>query len=118
MNNMKMKKAIWLAITCFLYLPVNAQIVNVETLRFMADSNGFTGQAQASYSYKEDKVTYMNLNGGLHLAYKYNQHNFLNISSLGYSKMDSNEIDNNFFEHFRYNYTFFPEFIGEPNMMR
>lgn len=92
---------------------LKAQIVNIETLRFMSDSNGFVGQIQASYNYKEDKVININTAGGVHLGYKYNKHFLLNITSFGYNKVDQNEIANNFFEHFRYNYSITSSYIAE-----
>ena len=90
-----------------------AQIVNIETLRFMSDSNGIVGQIQGSYNYKVDKVININTSAGLHLGYKYNKHFFLNITSFGYNKIDENEVSNNFFEHFRYDYSIASSYIFE-----
>lgn len=111
-----MERIIKKLLICVLFclgLPLTAQIVNIETLRFMLDSNGWVGQIQASLNYKEDKFTNFSSSTGLHLAYKHNKHNFLTISSFGYMKVDENELANNLFGHLRYNYDLSSTFIIE-----
>ncbi len=92
---------------------VYGQIVNIETLRFMSDSNGFFGQLTSEVEYKKDKVQKLNLGGGVHAALRLNRHNVLTNTTLEYEKVDDMENENNFFLHARYNYSITRKWITE-----
>ncbi|MFP4059930.1 MAG: DUF481 domain-containing protein [Bacteroidales bacterium] len=106
---------IMLCIGCFVLFPCTgkAQIVNVETLRFLQDTNGLVGQLQGSIRQKVDEIMTISASGGVHVAYKYNKHSALANFSTEYGKVDEAEIANNLFIHMRYNYSFTPVLIGE-----
>ena len=90
-----------------------AQIVKVETMRFLLDTNGLVGQVQGSIRQKTDEIETVSASAGIHLAYKYNKHNVLANFAMEYGKVDETEIANSLFTHLRYNYYFNSYFIGE-----
>jgi hypothetical protein len=108
------KKSPWFSIFfVFMAIQTEAQIVNIESLRFLSDSNGWFGQLTAESEYKQDKVEHLKVGAGLHAAWKMNQHNILLNTTIEYEKVDATENENNFFLHLRYNYAFTDRWIGE-----
>lgn len=101
----------------FIYLlasyTLKGQIVNIESLRFLSDSNGFYGQLTAETEYKKNKIMQIKVEGGAHLAYKQGRHSILNSTTFEYSKIEKAENEKNFFFHIRYNYGFSERWIGE-----
>lgn len=92
----------------FLLLPgLNAQIVNIEALRMRTNNQVFKMLGDASFSYNnndgESNYT-ISSSLGATLKSKNTNHIFFLLGNYSLSRYESQDLQNSWFTHFRYNY--------------
>lgn len=91
----------------------SSQILNVESLRKVTDTSGFTGSASVDFSLKRDKNEYHELSSNIHVQYKMRKHLVLWKNDLNLKSIEGNKFQNSGASHIRYNYRFHPAIAWE-----
>ncbi len=97
-----------LVFTFFLSINANAQILNVESLRKVTDTSGFTGLASVNFALRRTTNDFLTLSSNVHLQYKKNKHLALLKNNILFQKLEGESFENGGISHIRYNYRYFP----------
>lgn len=92
--------------TAFLLCSVSlmAQVINIETKRFLNDTNGFVGRSDLNFNINQNVQQVMSFGINVHAQYQYNKHRILGISDLAIIKGANQDFLNNGYQHLRYSY--------------
>lgn len=90
-----------------------AQILNVEALRKVTDTSGFSGAASLDFSLKRNVNEFVTIGTDVHLQYKMDKHLALFKNDLDFQKIEGEDFDNSFISHLRYNYRFHEKIAWE-----
>jgi hypothetical protein len=85
-------------------LLVNSQVINIESKRFLNDTNGFVGRADLNFNVTQNVQQVMTLGFNIHMQYQYNKHRLLAISDFAFIKAGPTDFVNNGYQHLRYGY--------------
>jgi hypothetical protein len=97
----------------FILQNLNAQIINVETLRMKTDTLGWAGVAELSFSIKKNVNEQLDLNNHIHVQYKFPRHIILFMNKVSFSRVDDADFSNETMQHLRYNYKYNKKFTQE-----
>lgn len=101
-------------ITIFLFpILTFSQIINVESLRKVTDTSGWTGNTSLGFSLTKNTNTLIRLNNNIHVQYKMNKHLALFVNNLGFERAGEQSFVNNGSQHLRYNYKVFDDITLE-----
>lgn len=92
---------------------LNAQIVNVESLRLKTDTLGWAGSAHLSINLKKSVNEQFKIKSGIHVQYKFPKHLILFVNNIGFERIDDADFTNDAMQHLRYNYKFNKTITGE-----
>lgn len=81
-----------------------AQILNVESLRRVTDTSGWSGNMGVQFSLKRNVNDFITLSSDLLIQYKMNKHLVLLKNDLAFQKIEGEDFDNSLVSHLRYNY--------------
>lgn len=90
-----------------------SQILNVESLRKVTDTTGFSGSIGADFSLKRDANKFIELGSDALIQYKMHKHLVLWKNELNFKNVDGNRFQNSGVSHLRYNYRFQPQIAIE-----
>lgn len=98
-----------------LFFPIFSfsQIINVESLRKVTDTSGWTGNTSLNFSLTKNTNTLIRLNNNIHLQYKMNKHLVLFVNNLVFERAGGQSFVNQGSQHFRYNYKILDYFVWE-----
>jgi hypothetical protein len=85
-------------------LLVSAQVINIESKRFLNDTNGFVGRADLNFNITQNTQQVTTLGFNIHMQYQHNRHRVLAISDFGFIKAGPTDFVNNGYQHLRYGY--------------
>lgn len=91
----------------------NAQILNVESLRKVTDTTGWSGSAGIDFAFKRNVNDFVSINNDIHIQYKMKKHLILLKNDLEFQKIEGDHFTNSGILHLRYNYKFRPRFTWE-----
>jgi len=97
----------------FFASPVTSQILNVESLRKVTDTTGFSGSIGFDLSFKRDLNKYLELSSDALVQYKMNRHLILWKNDINFKNIEGNKFQNSGVTHLRYNYRFHPRVAME-----
>src|SRR3989344_5207740 len=97
-------KKITLAVCLFICYRANAQIVNVESKRFLNDTNGWVGKVDFNFALTQNTQQMVAAGNNAHIQYQHNRHRFLILNDVNFVKAGTTDFVNAGFQHFRYNY--------------
>ncbi len=97
----------------FILQNLNAQIINVETLRMKTDTLGWAGVAKLSFSMKKNVNEQLDLKNHIHVQYKFPRHIILFVNKVSFSRADDSDFSNEAMQHLRYNYKYNKKFTQE-----
>lgn len=83
---------------------LQGQVVNIESLRSFADSNGFHGIENLNIDYRRNTRELLTLTNNLSLKYQKQRHVLLFLNTLDIQMANSVVLEQTSFLHFRYNY--------------
>lgn len=92
---------------------VQSQILNVESLRKVTDTSGFSGSASLDFSIKRDVNDYLGFSNSIHVQYKMKKHLVLLKNDIELKNIEGNKFENAGITHLRYNYRFRPRIAWE-----
>lgn len=98
-----MRKQVLITLLFFPILTFS-QIINVESLRKVTDTSGWTGNTSLSFSLTKNTNTIVSLKNNIHVQYKMNKHLALFVNNLGFERSGEQSFVNNGSQHLRYNY--------------
>jgi len=100
-----MKPFIFVVFLCF-SIVLNAQILNVESLRKVTDTSGFSGSTTLDFALKRTTNDFFTLSSKIHFQYKMNKHLALFKNDVKLQKIEGESFENGGITHLRYNYRF------------
>ena len=92
-----------LIVLCF-SLSSSAQVLNVESLRRVTDTSGFSGTASLRFSLKRNTRDFFTIASNIHLQYKMNPHLILFKTDAAFEQIEGQQLENSLITHIRYNY--------------
>lgn len=96
-----------LTVLFFLVTPfIHSQILNVESLRKVTDTSGWSGAMNLNLELKRNTNDFVNLGSNIHIQYKMNKHLILFKNDVSFEKIEDENFDNSLVSHLRYNYRF------------
>lgn len=96
-----------------LSIPATAQILNVESLRKVTDTSGFSGSVGLDFSLKRDVNQFFEFSSDALIQYKMHQHLVLWKNDVNFKNIEGNRFQNSGITHLRYNYRFHPQIAME-----
>lgn len=83
---------------------MNAQVINIESKRFMNDTNGWIGNADFNFNVFNNTQQVLQFSNTLRLQYQKNKSRFILLNDLNLIKAGNTDFANAGYQHFRYNY--------------
>jgi len=101
-----MLKWIFSGCLCLLLITssLKAQVINIESKRFLNDTNGWVGNADASFNIAQNVSQVLTLATTARLQYAHNRHRWMFLQDLGFVKAGTTNYVNTGFQHLRYSY--------------
>lgn len=106
-------RKLFLITTILFPIVVFSQIINVESLRKVTDTSGWTGNTSLNFSLTKNTNTLIRLNNIIHVQYKMNNHLVLFINNLGFERAGGQSFVNNGSQHLRYNHKITENIVWE-----
>ena len=97
-------RKLFLLLLYFIFYSAQGQVVNIESLRSFADSNGFHGVENLNIDYRRNTRDLLTLTNNLSLKYQNKRHILLLLNTLDVQLANSVVLEQTSFIHFRYNY--------------
>lgn len=100
----------------FLFLApqvVFSQILNVESLRKVTDTSGWSGAASVNFSLKRNVNDFIVLGSNVHVQYKMGRHLTLFKGDIAFQKIEGEDFDNSMVTHLRHNYKVWDRVVWE-----
>lgn len=91
-------------IILFFHFAASAQVINIESKRFLQDTNGFIGKADLNFNINQNISQVMSLGINIHSQYVRNRNRILAIGDLAFIKAGTQDFVNSGYQHLRYNY--------------
>lgn len=107
-----MRKLFFITLLFFPILTFS-QIINVESLRKVTDTSGWTGNTSLDFSLTKNTQTLIRLNNKIHVQYKMKRHLALFVNDLGFERSGEQSFVNQGSQHLRYNYKMFENITWE-----
>lgn len=92
---------------------VLSQILNVESLRRVTDTSGWSGAASVNLTLKKNANEFVILGSDIHVQYKMNRHLILLKNDVAFQKIEGENFDNSLVSHLRYNYKVWDRIVWE-----
>ncbi|MBK7665895.1 MAG: DUF481 domain-containing protein [Sphingobacteriaceae bacterium] len=86
------------------FCKAGAQVINIESKRFLNDTNGFVGNINGNFSAVQNTQQILSMGINIHAQYQKNRHRFLMISDLSVINAANTDFVNSGYQHFRYNF--------------
>ncbi len=94
-------------------LTLSAQILNVESLRKVTDTSGWSGNAGFNFSLKRNVNDFLTFGSSIHIQYKTPVQMVLFKNDISFEKISGESFDNVMVSHIRYNYNLLPRITWE-----
>ncbi len=107
-----MKKYILIAFVLFPFV-LQSQIINVENIRRVTDTTGWSGYTRLFVNLVKNRNTIFGISNRTRIQYKTKEHLWLLLNDLDFRKANENKLVSRNAQHFRYNYRFHPKFAFE-----
>lgn len=103
---LKMKPFYCLILLFLIQVKITSQVINIESKRFLKDTNGLIGKADLNFNINQNIKQVMYLGINIHSQYVHNQHRIMAIGDLAFINAGTKDFVNSGYQHFRYNYKF------------
>ncbi|MEW7278849.1 DUF481 domain-containing protein [Aquimarina sp. 2201CG1-2-11] len=108
-----MKKIIFILLLALVDYNVNAQIVNVESIRKVSDTSRWSGYANLSFDLTKNKNRIFNFKNKVHIQYLYEKNLVLVVNDINFKESNNSKLVSKGTQHIRYNYRFSNRFALE-----
>lgn len=99
-----LKNALFIFFLSLLPCALVSQIINIETKRFLKDTNGFVGTTSGYFNLNQNVEQVMSFGVNQHVQYKRDKHRVLSISDWTFINAGHTDFVNAGYQHLRYNY--------------
>ena len=99
-----MRFIFYIFIALFFQFKITAQVINIESKRFLKDTNGFIGKTDVNFNINQNTSQVISLGITIHSQYVHNRQRVLAIGDLAFIKAGKKDFVNSGYQHFRYNY--------------
>jgi len=106
-------KSIFTLLFLLLSFTSSAQILNVESLRKVTDTSGFSGAASLNFAIKRNVNDFLTISTNAHVQYKMNKHLVLFKNDFNLQIIEGENFENSGIQHLRYNYKILPRIVWE-----
>jgi hypothetical protein len=103
----------FLLLALLLPISTSAQILNVESLRKVTDTSGWSGNAGFIFSLKRNVNDFIIFGSSVHIQYKTPKQLILFKNDISFEKISGESFDNVMVSHLRYNYNILPRITWE-----
>ncbi len=90
-----------------------AQILNVESLRKVTDTTGWSGSITLDFTFARNQNDFFIVSNDIHVQFKTQKSLFLFKNQLNFIKIENNDFSNSGIQHLRYNYKIKPRITWE-----
>ena len=97
-------KSCFLILLLLVFTSLSAQVVNIESQRYVTDTIGWAGEYNLGFTFGKQKDKYFAFFNSAHVQYKNKKNLYLILGNLDILKSGKNKVINSGFFHFRYNY--------------
>lgn len=97
----------------FLPIVASAQILNVESLRHVTDTSGWSGNAGFNFALKRNVNDFIEFGSSVHIQYKTPEQLVLFKNDIAFQKISGESFDNVMVSHVRYNHKILPRVVWE-----
>lgn len=87
-------------------MSVNAQVINIESLRNPSDTARFVGKATLDIELTQNVNRELNISNAIALQYSHKKNTFLFINQIEFKNANGENLTNKSVQHLRYNYRF------------
>jgi putative salt-induced outer membrane protein YdiY len=85
---------------------VESQILNVESLRKVTDTSGWSGSASVNFALRRSTNDFFTIYSNIHVQYKMKKNLILFKNQIYFQKIEGENFTNSGVSHIRYNYRF------------
>lgn len=93
-----------LLVFLLMHVFAKAQVINIESKRFLNDTNGWVGKIDFNFLLAQNTQQLVQVGNNVHVQYQYNKHRFLILNDVNFIKAGNTDFVNAGYQHFRYNY--------------
>lgn len=108
-----MRKSVCLFLFVLFTLQLRSQVINIESKRFLNDTNGWVGKIDFNFLLTQNTQQIVQIGNNVHVQYQMNKHRFLILNDLNFIKAGATDFVNAGYQHFRYNYKIKPRITWE-----
>lgn len=92
---------------------VHSQVINIESKRFLNDTNGLVGRVDLQLNINQNVQQVLQSGINVHAQYRRDKTRLLLISDLAFIKAGAQDFVNAGYQHIRYNYKIWPKVTWE-----
>ena len=94
-----------IAVVCLISAnSIRAQVINIESKRFMNDTNGWVGNTDFNFNVFQNTQQVLQFSNTIRIQYQKNRSRFIFLNDLNFIKAGNTDFANAGYQHFRYNY--------------
>jgi putative salt-induced outer membrane protein YdiY len=97
---------LYLALFLLIGLTAESQILNVESLRKVTDTSGWSGSAGVNFTLRRNTKDFFTIYSNIHVQYKMKKHLMIFKNNVFFQKIEGESFTNAGVSHIRYNYKF------------
>lgn len=94
-------------------LVAQSQIINIENLRRVTDTSGWSGYVRLDLNLTKNKNRIFDVSNDIRVQYKKEKHLWLFVNDIDFKEANNNSLVSRNAQHLRYNYRFKPRFTLE-----
>lgn len=87
-----------------LQLNLRGQVINIESRRFLNDTNGWIGKTDSWFAITQNIQQIISLGNSVHVQYAKHEHKFLILNDINFVKAGLTDFVNSGYQHLRYSY--------------
>lgn len=91
-------------ILCFSSAFLRAQVINIESKRFLNDTNGWVGVTDFSFNILQNTQQVVSFSNNFRIQYQKNRSRIIFLNDINFIKAGNTNFVNSGYQHIRYNY--------------
>src|ERR1700740_1166017 len=99
-----LKRVLPFFLLVFVHSYTQAQVINIESKRFLNDTNGWVGKIDFNFLLTQNTQQIIQVGNNVHVQYQRNRSRFLVLNDVNFIKAGNTDFVNAGYQHFRYNY--------------
>jgi hypothetical protein len=88
----------------FVFIRIQGQVINIESKRFLNDTNGWVGKTDTYFALTQNTQQIISFGNSVHVQYAKHEHKFLFLNDINFVKAGKTDFVNSGYQHLRYSY--------------